>query len=623
MCGLVGIASRMSVESRNWLVAGRDSLAHRGPDDVGEWWSPDGCVGLAHRRLSILDLSAAGHQPMQNVGQDLCIAYNGEIYNFRELRAQLINSGHSFRSGSDTEVILAAYREWGTECLTRLHGMFAFALYDLRQRRVLLARDRAGEKPLFYSVDGRALRFSSELKGLLADRSLRRTLDWTAFDCYLADGFVPGDMCILEGFRKLPPAHALVFDIASGATRLWQYWQLPEAPAGTGRVSEEELIEELDGLLEASVRRQLVAEVPVGVLLSGGVDSSLITAMAARAGNATRTFTVRFPGYSSHDESGHARLVARHFGTDHVEIDAGAVEIALLSNLARQFDEPMIDSSMVPTYLVSQVVREHCTVALGGDGGDELFGGYPHYDRMLRMQARVGAIPRGLRAALGEVVGRVMPAGVRGRNWLQALGTDFGGDVPLVTQIVDVETRKRVLGKARRWTPVAEAIRQKGIPSRGDLLQRATRLDFRTYLSEDLLVKVDRASMLNSLELRAPMLDTAIMEFAFGRVPSHLKATTHARKILLKKLARRILPPDFDLVRKQGFSIPLSDWLRAGPWLEYFRSVLLDPATDWCSHAFVEGLLAGERKGRSNGERLFGLLMFELWRREYQIEMNP
>jgi asparagine synthase (glutamine-hydrolysing) len=622
VCGIVGIAARSSVVSRDWLAAGRDQLDHRGPDDCGEWWSADGRVGLAHRRLAIIDLSAAGHQPMLSEKRDLCIVFNGEIYNFQELRVQLVASGHVFASGSDTEVILAAYREWDTECLAHLQGMFSLALYDLRQQRLLLARDRAGEKPLFYACDATSIRFASELKALLADKTLPRRLDWRAFDCYLADGYVPAETCILQGLKKLPPAHALVFDANSGASRVWQYWQLPKPPNAGGAVSEVELLDELDGLFEAAVRRQLIADVPVGVLLSGGVDSSLVTAFAARTTSSVKTFTVRFPGHGSYDETDHARLIARHFGTDHVEIDAEATQVGLLPMLARQFDEPLIDSSMVPTYLVSRIVRKHCTVALGGDGGDELFGGYPHYDRMLRLQRTFGALPRPLRAAAGALAGELIPSGVKGRNWLRALATNLQADVPAIAQIFDAVTRTRLMNGSRQWSAVAESIRADRLPRGGDLLQRATRLDFQTYLAEDLLVKVDRASMLSSLEVRAPMLDVGVIEFAFGRVPSHLKATTDARKILLKNLAKRLLPPSFDIARKQGFSIPLSNWLKSGPWLDYFREVLLDPATNWCNRGVVETLLAGERKGRSNSERLFGLLMFELWRREYRVEMN-
>lgn len=621
MCGITGIAATIPVSARERLAEARDTLVHRGPDDLGEWWSPDSCVGLGHRRLSIIDLSPAGHQPMVSLQQDLSIVYNGEIYNYRALREQLADRGHRFLSDSDTEVILAAYREWGSQCLERLHGMFAMALYDLRSRRLLLARDRAGEKPLFYAASQGAIRFASELKALFADPSLPRRLDWKAFDCYLADGYVAGDACIVQGLKKLPPAHALEFDVSTGRSRVWRYWKPPGfIPQSTA--SEEALLQELEQLLGDAVRMQLVADVPVGVLLSGGVDSSLITALAAAANRTVRTFTVRFPGHGAHDETEHARLVSGYFGTHHLEIEADASNVSLLPRLATQFDEPVTDSSMVPTYLVSQAVRQHCTVALGGDGGDELFGGYPHYDRLLRMQRAVSAVPRWVRSATGSVASHVVPVGMKGRSWMRAVGTDLNTDVPPVMQILDVVARRRLMRGNHRWKPVAEAALKRRCDYQGGLLERATRLDFQTYLAEDLLVKVDRASMLASLEVRAPMLDVSVIEFAFGRVPPHLKATLHARKILLKRLAARLLPPAFDQARKQGFSIPLSNWLKGGPWRDFFRDVLLDGGANWFDRRFVARLLEVEGKGRDNSERLFGLVMFELWRREYRIEMD-
>ena len=623
MCGIAGIASQHPIGARTWLIAGRDRMSHRGPDDSGAWWSPDEHVGLAHRRLAIVDLSPAGHQPMLRESGGLGIVFNGEIYNFQELRAELIACGQRFMSNSDTEVILAAYQQWGADCLTRLNGMFAFALYDAGKRQLLLARDRAGEKPLFYLHAAGAIRFASELKALLADESLPRRIDPESLDCYLADGFVPGEHCILQGMRKLPPAHALLFEVASGRARTWRYWKPPalQPPAARGPEHEAELLDELEERLATAVRRELVADVPVGVLLSGGVDSSLVTAMAARAIPSVKTFTVRFPGHGSYDETEHARLIARHFGTGHVEVEAEAIDIDVLPLLARQFDEPMVDSSMVPTYLLSRVVRKHCIVALGGDGGDELFGGYPHYDRMLWLQKAFAGVPMPVRVAMARTADNLLPVGFRGRNWLQNVSTDFEAGVPLIAQMFDRSARIQLLAAHLRRVGAAERIREARLSGAGDLLQRATRLDFETYLPEDILVKVDRASMLSSLEMRAPFLEQGVLEFAFGKVHSQLKTTAGSRKILLKRLAARLLPQGFDMSRKQGFSIPLSAWLRAGRWRDYFREVLLDRGQRWLDRGLIERMLAGESRGRSNAERLFGLVMLELWRREYRVEI--
>ena len=618
MCGIVGAGATAPILERSWLAFGRDAMTHRGPDDAGEWWSPDGRVGLAHRRLAIIDLSPAGHQPMHYTAGRLSIVFNGEIYNFADLRDDLIAKGYRFQSHSDTEVILAAYHEWGADCLSRFNGMFALAIYDASRQQLLLARDRAGEKPLFYRIGDGTLYFASELKALLANSALPRKIDREALDCYLAMGFVPGDRCMLQGYNKLPAAHALIFDLQTGASKVWRYWQLPDWNAPAQPLDDDALLNELEALLEDAVRRQMVADVPVGVLLSGGVDSSLITAMAVRASSKVQTFTIGFPGFAKLDETEHARLIARHFGTQHTELMAEDATADLLHRLARQYDEPIIDSSMIPTLLVSQLVRQHCTVALGGDGGDELFGGYGHYSRLQWMQQKLGVIPRPLRNGIAIAAEKLLPVGVKGRNWLQGLGGDLENDLPLIASYFDATTRGRLMAKQQGWALMAELVRKERVPTISDLVQRATRMDFANYLAEDILVKVDRASMLSSLELRAPFLDFRLIDFAFGKVPSRLKATPHDKKILLKRLTTRLLPPEFDRQRKQGFSIPLGAWLKAGPFRTLFNEVLRDPQCCFDART-VDDLLRGQDRGHSNGERLFALVLFELWRREYAV----
>lgn len=623
MCGIVGIASQNPVADRKHLAAGGDALSHRGPDDAGEWWSSEGRVGLVHRRLSIIDLSPLGHQPMQTASGDLTIVFNGEIYNFQDLRRELELRNHLFRTSSDTEVILAAYREWGVNCLTHLNGMFAFALFDSTKQQMFMARDRAGEKPLFYAQTNGTLRFASELKGLMADPAFPRRIDPESLDCYLAMGYVPGDRCILQGVNKLPAAHALIFDINSGQSKVWRYWSLPDYPAdGFEEASESTLLDELESLLEDAVRRQMIADVPVGILLSGGVDSSLVTAMAVRATPHVKTFTIRFPGYGDYDETEHARLIARHFGTEHIELEAVMSTVDLLPTLAKQFDEPIVDSSMIPTFLVSQLIRQHCKVALAGDGGDELFGGYGHYNRLLWLQQKLRRIPSTLRIPVAHAAEWLLPIGFKGRNWLQGLGVDLEHGLPLIAAYFDEAARKRLIAPDYRWPLVAEEIRSLRIPVSNDLLQRATRMDFENYLPEDILVKVDRASMLNSLELRAPLLDHRIIEFAFGKVPSRMKTTASSRKILLKKLCSRVLPPEFDQQRKQGFSIPLAKWLQCAPWQGYIHDTLLRSEDSPFNRKFVRDLIDGQARGRANSERLFALTLFELWRKEYKVSID-
>lgn len=618
MCGIVGAGGTVPESDRSWLAAGRDAMTHRGPDDAGEWWSVDGRVGLAHRRLAIVDLSPLGHQPMHLHERGVSVVFNGEIYNYHALRDELAGLGFAFRSHSDTEVLLAAYAAWGEVCLARFNGMFAFALYDAPKQKLFLARDRAGEKPLFYRLVNGHLQFASELKALLANPANPRRVDLEALDFYLAMGFVPGERCILQGYNKLPPAHAMRFDLQSGLASVWRYWQLPELTPAHAPLDDAALLDELETLLEDAVRGQMVADVPVGVLLSGGVDSSLVTAMAVRTSRQVQTFTIGFPGHGKLDETEHARLIARHFGTLHTELMAEDATVDLLPRLARQFDEPMVDSSMIPTFLVSQLVRQHCTVALGGDGGDELFGGYGHYSRLQWMQQKLGRMPYLLRRGIALSAEKCLPVGFKGRNWAQGLGVDLAKGLPLIASCFDATTRRCLLRAHADWSLVAESARKDGVPENPDLLQRATRMDFGFYLAEDILVKVDRASMLSSLEMRAPLLDYRLIEFAFGKVPSRLKATATEKKILLKRLTARLLPPEFDRQRKQGFSIPLSEWLQGGAFGRLFNEVLRDPQCSF-DRITVDSLLRGQDKGRSNGERLFALVLFELWRREYKV----
>lgn len=617
MCGIAGFFSTNSSEDEGWLPVANQSLVHRGPDASGIWISPERHCGLAHRRLSIVDLSEDANQPMV-VRDNFSIVFNGEIYNFLELKEELRALGHSFTTTSDTEVLLKAYIEWGDECLNKLQGMFAFAIFDVQAGRLFLARDRAGEKPLFYRYDGGNLYFASELKALMKHPSLPRTIDREAMDCYFALGYVPGDRCILQGFAKLPPAHALSINLGSQNLKVWSYWQLPQEPSDDPPLDAEGLVDELEALLLDSVRRQLVADVPVGVLLSGGVDSSLITALAAKSASKVRTFTIAFPGHGSLDESAHARLIADHFGTEHVELIGDPTTAEVFPELVKQFDEPMADSSMFPTWLVSRLVREHCTVALGGDGGDELFGGYNSYSRLLWMQKRMGKIPGPLRRFVASLGGKALPVGFKGRNYLLSLAMDFSAGISTVNSLLDLDARAQLLGNRPQYVPVAEKIARQRTPAQRDLLQRVTRYDFNNYLADDILVKVDRASMMHSLEVRAPLLDAKLIEFAFGKVPSRLKATDSDKKILLKKLCARVLPPEFDFQRKQGFSIPLSEWLKSGPFRELFWDTL--NASD-CSFDKkpVQRLLSGQDKGRSNAERLFALVQFELWRKHYSV----
>lgn len=622
MCGIAGIASRNPIDDRHVLTRMRDTMIHRGPDDQGEYWACGDRVGLAQRRLSIIDLSEGGHQPMSR--GHLTITYNGEIYNYRDLKRELEQEGHVFTSESDTEVILLAYLQWGRDAVEKLDGMFAFCILDERSEQLFLARDRAGEKPLFYRYQHPDFLFASELKGLMAHPSISRVLNPDALIDYLTYGYVQADKCMLEGIAKLPPGHAMTLDLKTGELDCWRYWNLPFG-SHDPIFDENLLLEQMEALLDGSISRRLIADVPVGVLLSGGLDSSVVTAIASRhVSSPLKTFTVSFPGAGAYDEAAHAKEIAQHFGTEHTEIEAHQQNVDLLAQLALQYDEPLGDPSMVPTYMICKEIRRHATVALGGDGGDELFAGYFHYS-WLASQARIRqVIPGFARQSVSSMAGRFMPLGFPSRNQLLGMSGDLSNCMAHVRVYFDAWSRQALFSpemKAAieaRSTPEAE---RRAYADRLDksALFAATATDFSFYLPDDVLTKVDRASMLTSLEVRAPLLDPALIDFAFAKVPDHLRATKDGRKILMKKLARRLLPDDFDVDRKQGFSIP-SSWF-SEQWGAYMDDILKAASPKLFDQQFIRSLQEGQKKGRKNSERLFSLVIFELWREAYNIEL--
>ncbi|HET8666503.1 MAG TPA: asparagine synthase (glutamine-hydrolyzing) [Terriglobales bacterium] len=626
MCGINGAVSFGAPLDRELPARQRDAMVHRGPDDSGIYVSGDARIILCSRRLAIQDLSPAGHMPMHDPESLVWIVLNGEIYNFAELRSELEEYGYRFHSGSDTEVVLAGYLHWGADFLHHIDGMFALAIHDDRPGRntLLLARDRAGEKPLYYWSDHAGLSFASELKALLVDAAKPREIDYSALNNYLAFGYVPGDGCMLRGFRKLAPAHALLLNLRTKETKLWRYWQVPVCAVERTTVDADGLAEELEVLLCDSVRQRLVADVPVGILLSGGVDSSLVTAAAARVSSARlRTFTIAFPGHGTYDESSYAKYVAEYFGTEHHELQASSDSRDLLPQLAAQYDEPIADPSLLPTYMVSKLTKQHVTVALGGDGGDELFGGYQHYSTKLRLQRARNFMPQFAAAAIGAGARR-LPVGLMGRNYLMNLGASAEESATMAT-IFDVASRADLFAPSVRaylngTLEAPEHQKRASLSEHGDFVDRLTRLDFCTYLPDDILVKVDRASMAVSLEMRAPLLARPILEFAFSRVPTSLKATRCARKILLRKLGKKMLPPKLDLERKQGFAPPLKDWLQA-EWGTTFREILAEGGNGVFNPASIRALFDGQERGYSNSTRLFVLAMFELWRKTYRVSV--
>ena len=461
------------------------------------------------------------------------------------------------------------------------------------------------------------------MKAILINEEESPKIDLGALDCYLALGYVPGNQCIISSFNKLQPAHCLTFDLNSGSISICRYWSPPNYIPNEQISDGKDISYQLENLLAKAVERQLRADVPSGILLSGGLDSSLITALAAqRSEKKLLTFSVGFPNNKDFDESNYANIVAKHFNTDHVLLEAESNSAELLVTLSNQFDEPIVDSSMIPTFLISKLVKQHCSVALGGDGADELFCGYNHYQRYLIMEKMLKLLPDWIKREVSNYAQNSLPVGMKGRTYLQDFRTDFSSSLPIhVNGFFDVKTRENLLkGFSSYEGDYAQKIFNFRVPNCSDMIGRSTRMDFENYLAEDLLVKVDRASMANSLEIRAPMLDVDVVEFVFGRIPSSMKIHKGSKKWILKKIGKRVLPKNFELERKQGFSIPLATWLKSGSYRDLFYDVLFDRNCMFDKKT-VQNIFREQERGRNNSERLFALTFFELWRQRYKASV--
>lgn len=541
------------------------------------------------------------------------IVFNGEIYNFKNIRSELEQLGFRFSSSGDTEVVLTAYRAWGEDCLQHLNGMFAFAIFDRRGAdgggSLFFARDRAGEKPFYYSHSNGTFNFASELKAIDHDGRV----DLQALNFYLALGYVPADRCLFQGVNKLPPAHCGRLDLATGELSIRRYWSLPEnkPDAKAGGV---ELAAEAGNLIKDSVRLRLIADVPVGVLLSGGLDSSLVAAAAAQVSSKpVETFTISLPG-SSLDEAEHAQKVASYFGTRHHVLPLDKPSLEHLDQMAPFIDEPIADSSILPAWLVFGLARKQVTVALGGDGGDELFGGYSDYATSLADQRRWGWVPAPVLTALAGMAGQ-LPAGLHGRNRLASLRKGPLRQMIWGRPYFDTQLRQRVLtsdavAELRGSLDTPELYLSSLFDQGGDPVDSMTRTHFGSILPDDFLVKVDRASMMHSLEVRAPLLDHRLIEFAFARVPSEWKVQGGESRRLQRMLARQWLPRDLDVKRKQGFSIPINEWLRH----EGEKSLMakMEGLPEVIDMNEVHALVRGHLLGRANGGRLFSLIMLAI-----------
>ncbi|MDX6693393.1 MAG: asparagine synthase (glutamine-hydrolyzing) [Blastocatellia bacterium] len=623
MCGIAGYiedeGARSQEERERILDRMCRVIAHRGPDDQGTLVK--GGVALGMRRLSIIDL-AGGHQPISGCGGAVTVVFNGEIYNYRELQPELEARGHRFQTHSDTEAIVHAYEEYGASSVSHLRGMFAFALWDDSKRELFIARDRAGKKPLYYTLTPEgSLLFGSELKSLLEHPEFRREIDHEALDAYLTFGYVPDPLSIFRGVRKLPPGHHLTF--SRGRVHVEQYWDFQYEPVEQQR-GEEDYLKELRSLLDEAVRLRLVSDVPLGAFLSGGVDSSAIVGLMSRhMSQPVKTFSIGFHE-DSYNELKYARVVARHFGTDHHEFIVTPDICRIVDELAWHFDEPFADSSAIPTYMVSKMAREHVKVVLSGDGGDELFAGYTRYV-VDRRRSAFSRLPRFLRSGMMQPLSRRLPHGAWGRNYLHnvaldpigryldsisvftSLGKDALYSAALRSQLDDTESAANCfsthLARVRSTEP----------------LDALLYLDSKTYLPGDILTKVDRMSMAVSLEARTPLLDHKLIEFV-TRIPASLKMKGLETKHIFKQAVRGLVPDEILDRPKQGFGVPIQQWINQ-ELRDYIRDVLTERRArerGYFQPSYVDLLFDEHERGRrDHSHQLWALFMFELWHRTF------
>jgi len=620
MCGIAGIVnSEPGGVEASAIHRMCQTIAHRGPDDEGIFVK-DG-AGLGVRRLSVIDL-AAGHQPIFNEDKTIAIVYNGEIYNFRELRAELESRGHQFSTHSDTEVIVHLYEEMGRDCVNKLRGMFAFAIYDTRNRRLLLARDRLGIKPLHYALTGGRFLFGSEIKSLLAVAPELSTLDQRALWNYMYFGYIPDPETAFLSIKKLPPGHVLEFE--DGKINIHRYWDLPEYGTHLPR-SEEDCIEELEHRLAEAVRIRLIADVPLGALLSGGTDSSTVVALMAQAtSRPVKTFSIGFQ-HAGFNEAPFARQVAERFGTEHHELILDPEIVKTVETLSRSLEEPFGDSSMLPTYFVSQLARQHVTVALSGDGGDEVFAGYERYQTHLQRR-NIQGLPQWAGRFYRQHLHSKLPYKLPARNLAYSISLPWQERYLEGISLQPFDRELSLLSGNFRNSAIGAPDPMKTFRAylddapAHDAVDRVLYLDTKTYLPGDILTKVDRMSMLTSLEVRVPILDHLLLEWV-TTLPAEWKMRGKQSKYILMKVAERVGVPREVLHRpKQGFAVPLSHWMRH-ELKDLVLSVLLDSSAvqrGYLNPTGVRRLLDEHFQGRrDHSARIWRFLMFELWQRNF------
>lgn len=612
MCGICGIIKNSITE--NTLNKMQNALIHRGPDAAGFYLSDDHSVGFAHRRLKIIDLSDNANQPISNEDGTIWIVYNGKFYDFREYFTLLEKKGHVFKSKSDAEVVLHLFEEFGFEFIHKLNGMFTFAIWDERKNRLVLAMDPVGIKPLYYYYNNSVFAFASEIKSLLQIPEISKEIDFDALNLYFALGYIPQEYSIYKDIRKLPPGSLLVYE--DGNVRKQKYYSISSVNIMN---DENGLVDHLHNLLKESVRKSMISDVSIGVFLSGGVDSSILATIAASLSDKPiKTFSIGFEE-TKYNELFYAKRIADNISSDHHEFLVTIDAVDALDKIALQYDEPFADSSAIPTYYVAKKAKEYVKVALSGDGGDELFGGYNWYTWVIKAQSMKNRF--GFLSKLISTKAKRIPFDFKGKNFLSILNYDALTQFIKRTFIFNSSERERLINKQisnkmELLLPERKIVETfNSIDS--NLITKMQNVDFNFYLPYDGLVKVDRASMLSSLEVRPPYLDKEIIKFAFS-LPEEYKIRGGVKKYLLKKVAKKILPPRFPLERKQGFCIPLQEWMNGRIGNILVDSLADKRLCDFIDLNYVRSLLKTHRSGKKdNGAKLWSILMFSLWVRNY------
>ena len=615
MCGFVGSASLRYKVNESWLDEASEFLHNRGPDDSGKWISKDLKVGFAHRRLSIIDLSKNASQPFFDKYKQIGIVFNGEIYNFQFLKRNLERKGYQFFSNSDTEVLLHAYSCWGVKCLSKINGMFAFAIYDSLNKKIFAARDISGQKPFYYYLKNDSFFFGSSLETISSIPNLKKEICLKSLDYYLLSGYTPSETSLIKGIKKLLPANAMTYDLKNGDVNIWEYWKCPDFDKNLS-FSKSSQITDLEQKFDSAVASQLVSDVPIGICLSGGLDSSLITAFASRHIPKVKTFTAIFPEDKKYDESIYANVIADYFSTEHHEIRINYPSIEILEKIKNSFDEPLADSSTIPSFLLFSELAKFCKVAIGGDGSDEIFGGYSHHSFTNKYLLRI--VPTFFSNYLYKNYFEKIPLGFKGRNFSLNFYLKNLSFIPPYPLIFDFEARKKLFNNYLNYVPKLNEEFCTSFNNFKDFTNFSIRKDFNTYLSNDILVKTDRSSMANSLELRAPFLDKFLIEFCNKCVPYNLKAYKNKRKIILKEIAKNNLPRGFDINRKQGFSVPFSRWLKDKNFKNFVFEKLLSKKS-FFDKEYIKSIIENQERGFSNSERIYSLLMLELWREKFNL----